>query len=196
MKTNEIESNIMYGINEVISEFQSNPYTYLFESDIQCAVFSALRKRLPLSIQIPAKKNDRQAYEVRLVYSEYKSKIDIVCLDSEAISHKNITDFHQYNGNDTYIYNLPLLAGIELKYSSMGYFKGYDILQKDFKKLSTIDEIKNRLAICFFQTEEQALPLFEDMKKRTAVKSMAKIEKIYGRYAVSPSEIYYSNEQE
>ena len=56
MKTNEIESNIMYGINEVISEFQSNPYTYLFESDIQCAVFSALRKRLPLSIQIPAKK--------------------------------------------------------------------------------------------------------------------------------------------
>ena len=59
------------------------------------------------------------------------------------------------------------------------------ILEKDFKKLSSIGEIKNRLAICFFQTEEQALPFFEDMKKRTDVTSMERVEKLNGKYAVS-----------
>jgi hypothetical protein len=90
---------------------------FLFESDIQSALFGELRKNVPEKMKEAGSRGN--VYELSLICSDYgqhgmgSDKVDIVCLDAKQISHFKGTP---YKGFDVYIYHLPVLSGIELKY--------------------------------------------------------------------------------
>jgi hypothetical protein len=127
-----------------VGQFQKHPYHFLYERDIQCQMFAEMRSKIPESIPVP--RSEGEPYDLSLVYSEYGSRnsrdrIDLVCLNPDAIPKAHPALFGSQNGYDNYLYSLPILVGIELKYVQMGY-KGYSkssqhhtVLQVDHDKL-------------------------------------------------------------
>jgi len=183
-----MENQILHSINRIIEQFQKNPYQFLFESDIQCALFAELRKNIPEKFRIPSVTKEGLEYELELVYSEYRNKIDLVCLDLQRISFVNK---QSHNGDDTYIYELPLLVGIELKYVIMGYLKVKDVISvvhADYQKLLKLDDIQHRLAICFLQNDngKKTTRFYESMQPSDSPQSVQRIEKLDGKYVISP----------
>jgi len=84
-----IESQILYSIDCVIRSFRKSPYSFLYERDIQCALFSEMRSNIHGTVTVKGKAN-REEYPLELVYSEYSNrelkpseKIDLICLDAE-----------------------------------------------------------------------------------------------------------------
>jgi len=178
-------------INSVIKDFHENPFIFLYESDIQFALFSALRERINGNVEVPRTEGNK--YVLNLVYSEYLDKIDIVCIDPEEVSKLDPASLKQYKGYDTYIYNLPVLLGIELKYVWMGYKKGLNILKRDFLKLRTspkIGKIKNWVVLGFIQRNEEADSLLKDPDNQWRLSLITSVDHINNIYIITPSEIY------
>ena len=194
-RTIPIKNRIIKSINTVIQQFQSNPYEYLRESDIQCALFTELRKNIPEKIMVPRKIGNGQDFELNLIYTEYlyknlSNRIDIVCLDSTRIKEEHLETFKNLN---TYIYNLPVLVGIELKCCTMGYKKDFNYCNDDYQKLSKFEDIYNKLAIYFLQDDEGIDKLYEEMKNDNGeVKLISQIDHIDGKYVITPNEIWMS----
>ncbi len=119
----EIKASVLQAVNEVVTQFRTAPYAFLYESDLQCALFAALRSRISQQIEIPRKHSETtDAYRLTPVYSEYgvygsKSKIDIVCVDPV---RARTAPRETYGSQNVYIYCLPVLVAIEIKYSVMG----------------------------------------------------------------------------
>ncbi len=184
---------IFEGINAVIKDFQTNPYSFLYESDIKCALFSDLRKRICETVNVPMTAGGQ--YKLNLIYTEYHEKIDVVCLDPEEIAEEiNRGSFFPSKGkHDTYIYNLPILVGIELKYIWMGSKMGFNKLKQDCLKLSELSgfgkKIRNWLALCFIQREEEAEPFISDMEKTCEANDVMVVEQLDSFYVVTPDRI-------
>ncbi len=188
----ELTENILSAINKTIEEFQKNPYTFLYESDLQAALFTSLRGNLSYNIQIPITNGGK--YILNPVYTQYLDKIDIVCLDPITISQIPPESSNRY---DTYIYSLPIFLGIELKYVYMGYKMGFDILFKDFEKLSTPakqdikGKIKHWLVLGFIQRDEEALPLIKNAHTYCEeIKETKAIDVLNGIYMITHDKIY------
>jgi len=110
MNNEQIISHCINAINSIIKEFQENPYNFLYENDIQCTLFSELRKRITGHVEVPKRVGGK--YVLNLVYSEYLDKIDIACLDPRAPTKLDLSSLNQSEGYDTYIYSLPVLRNI------------------------------------------------------------------------------------
>lgn len=178
--------NILEGISHVIAEFQGNPYQFLFESDIQFSMMSALRQSVNNSITIPGR--NRAKYTVNCVNSEYYDRIDIACLDLATGATPPDTDTR----NDTHIYNHRILVGIELKYVFMGYRKGFEVLISDFEKLTqnpkNKDNVENWLVLGFLQRRKEGKPFIEDARGSATLHKVERVA-LNGIYIVSEEEI-------
>ncbi|HIF9499001.1 TPA: hypothetical protein ACX6SJ_003493 [Photobacterium damselae] len=82
--------------------FQSNPFRYLYESDIQGELFSRLRQAIPDTLRIAGGGNPLNEYEVSIVNSEYLSRLDIALLDVEIHPVRN------HKGFDIHLYDCPV----------------------------------------------------------------------------------------
>ncbi len=131
-------------------------------------------------------------YKLDLIYTEYLEKIDIVCLDPQGIAELSRASFSPNKGYDTYIYNLPILVGVELKYIWMGSKIGFNMLEKDCLKLSELEEVKkvkNWLALCFIQRKEEAEPFIDNMKQTHEANEVVVAEQLDTFYVVTPDRI-------
>jgi len=188
MKRHSIIYRSICAINSVIKNFQENPYNFLYESDIQCALFCALRNEITGHIKVPNTKTVE--HRLNLVYSEYLNKIDIVCLDPEAIVGLDPSLFRK----DTFIYNLPVFLGIELKYIWMHSNNGFNVLQNDYEKLTKIKEtIKNWMVLGFIQREKEIGPFIKDAKNYCQTIPLNSVEHLNDIYIITPKEIYACN---
>lgn len=194
MNSNSLTKHSIDAINSVIEDFQKNPFSFLYESDIQCSLFSALRDRICRQVDIPGTGGDK--YSLRLVYSEYLDKIDIACINPEAINKLDMSSLTQ-SGNgvyDTYIYNLPIFLGVELKYVWMGYRKGFQILENDFLKMTVNSahrkNIENWVVLGFIQRKEEANPFLKDAESRCSLILLDSIKHLNDIYIVTPNQIF------
>ncbi|MHB1479166.1 MAG: hypothetical protein ACYC2J_02390 [Acidithiobacillus ferrooxidans] len=148
MKTQVVEA-----LKTVILEFQENPYAFLYEEDIRATLFHEIRKRLSDEVAVTGTDGPEQEYRLRGVYCEYGKKLDIACLnmDSQIASEP-------YKGCDTFIYNIPVKIGIELKYRKMGDSFTFQESIKDYEKLKR-NNVTHCLAIAFVQNDKE-LPDF------------------------------------
>jgi len=117
VSTKDVERAAVKAANQLIGEFRSNPYAYLFESDLQMDLAARLREALPGSLHVPGMRGSSAGYELRLVYTEYLSKIDVACLSPDRVASER---FEPYGNWDLYLYEMPVHVGIELKYLKMG----------------------------------------------------------------------------
>ena len=198
------QSKVLEAVNELVRKFQKHPYRFLYESDIQCQLFTEMRSRIPESITVPSSKGER--YELSLVYSEYGSgnssdRIDLVCLNPDAIRKKDQASFISQGEIDNYLYSLPIFVGIELKYVQMGY-RGYSqankactVLQDDYEKLSNISRrLEHKLALCFFQSSREE-KYFDDKIATSGVcaKTVESIQEVDKAYDIGPERIRVVN---
>ncbi len=148
-----MKAQIFEALRVVIGEFQENPYAFLFEEDIRASLFYEIRKRIPEEMTVTGTGAPEQTYRLRRVYCEYAKKIDIACL--KPYSKASLT---RHKGTDTFIYNLPVEIGIELKYRKIGdRFSLRESIQ-DYSKLKDND-VTYCLALAFVQ-DENGLPDF------------------------------------
>lgn len=138
---------ILEALRVVTGEFQENPYAFLFEEDIRATLFHEIRKRIPEEMTVSGTGAPEQEYRLRRVYCEYNKKIDIACLKSD--SKASLT---RHKGTDTFIYNLPVEIGIELKYRKIGDRFSLQESIKDYNKLRNND-VTHCLALAFVQDE-------------------------------------------
>lgn len=192
MNSDSLTRHSLSAINSVIAGFQENPYTFLYESDIQSALFCTLRERINGSVEVPGTGGNK--YTLHLVYSEYLDKVDIVCIDPEKVRNLDRSSLRPYKGYDTYIYSLPIFLGIELKYIWMGYKKGFDILERDFLKLTKnsaqVGQIKNWVVLGFVQRNEEARSFLSDARSRCHLLLINSVDHLNHIYIVTPNEIY------
>lgn len=187
MPNASLKSSVLDSVNVVVNQFQENPYKFLYERDIQCALFSALRKGISETVSVP--RTGQGNYTLDLIYSEYGNKIDLVCLDHDAITKLDRENLPAYKSHDIYIYDLPILVAIELKYVTMGYLKGFNILEEDYTKISLLKRVKNSLALCFLQSDREAEAFYKDMARQSSATNISKIDCLNMVYAVSPTKI-------
>ena len=192
---NDLLIKLVKSTNEYISEFRENPYHYLLERDIQCALFSKLRNRINQKILV--KGINQPDYELNLINSEYLNSIDIACLDPEAINNLSSHDTPQENGKDLYIYHLPILLGIELKYIWMGQNRGVNIFLDDVVKFRKYNDVNNRLgewlSICFIQDEETVEKHLLKLSSSHSYDSVQNIGMLNEQYIVGPRNTYIVN---
>ena len=191
MDSDSLLRNSLGAINSVIADFQTNPYTFLYESDLKCALFTALRQRISGNVLIPGTGGNQ--YVLDLIYSEYLDRIDIACIDPEEIEKLDTSSLKQDKGYDTYIYSLPVFLGIELKYIWMGYKKGINILEQDYLKIAhnsvQIEKIKNWIVLGFIQRNEEADSFLNNVSNHCSLLPLAAVEHLNKIYIVTPDKI-------
>ena len=182
---------LLKSINDYISEYREIPYHFLLERDIQCALFSRLRNEVNKSLTIEG--INRKNYELNLINAEYLDNIDIACLDPDTIGNLKIADLKQENGNDWYIYHLPILLGIEIKYIWMGQDRQVNIFTKDVNKLKNSKFQKktaNWLSLCFIQDEKTEERHLRKLSRNHSYEAVPCINKTNEQYVVGPVNTY------
>ncbi len=173
--------------NELIKAFQANPYRYLFESDLQADLLIRLRSRIAGELHVPRTEGD-DPYRLGLIYSEYNGKIDIACLDPMALPDGLVK---QHKGFDTYIYSLPVLIGIELKYRKMGDNLGFEACRRDRRKLRKLRDdgrVVHSLVLGFVQGVNDPDDFLRGVQEslRENVEDVTDLSPVY---VISPNEI-------
>ena len=157
MKNSEVLSKLISSINSFTNDFQNDLYGYLYENDIQCDLFSKLRKGVNGHIDVIG--INEVNYKLNLIYSEYLQSFDLCCLNPEGITKLTKEDILKHHkGHDDYLYfMLPVLVAIELKFLTgkrMGNFTSF--LQDENKlKLNIQDTHKGKIShwlnLCYLQ---------------------------------------------
>ena len=163
------------------------------ERDIQCALHAKLRNEINQQVNVVGV--NQPTYKLNLINSEYLNSIDLVCLDPSGIENLSIENAKkkQEHGQDWYIYHLPVLLGIELKYIWMGQTRGVKIFTDDVKKLKESTGVANWLSICFIQdklTEEKHLL---KLSKHQTYKPVQRISDCNNQYIVGFKNTYLVN---
>lgn len=143
-----------HSILAMIKEFQSGPYRFMYESDIQFSLASKMRSAIPEVIKVKGTGHPLAEYELAIVNTEYGSRVDISCLDVE----QNAVIPPTHKGRDIHVYQQPLLVGIEIKYLKLGDTFGFQKCIDDDKKLTKLN-VPHRYVLGFIQNE-QAVDLF------------------------------------
>ncbi|PKY10453.1 hypothetical protein B1757_10185 [Acidithiobacillus marinus] len=144
-----MDKRVLDSLWVVIEEFRENPYAFLYEEDIRATLFCEMRKRMPEMIKIKGNSAPEAEYQLREVYCEYGTKIDIACLDTEAEISRD-----KHKGYDTFIYGIPIKVGIELKYRKIGDSFSVQESVKDYEKLKEAG-VAHCLALAFVQDENK-----------------------------------------
>lgn len=155
MDQGRIKIAALEAVNGVVGRFKRNPYNFLFEADLQADLLMQLRNKISGTVTVPRLSDPGGTYDLSLVYSEYGKRIDIVCLDAAQVPHRD--ELERFKGFDTYIYDLPVLIGIELKYLKMGDRFDFEACAMDYQKLKNL-RVKFPLVLGFVQEEENVLP--------------------------------------
>lgn len=171
-------------LKKLVKEFQNNPFGFLYKTDLRSVLCSEMRNKINEKILVP--KTGGGYYDLNTVYSEYLNKIDVACLDGEQIEKIKPGDLVQHRGYDTYIYDLPVYVGIEIRYFWMGSKSAHiNTLLGDKKKLTedstTKDKIKHWIVLAFFQRQKE-FDLFKrsfDAKKLERVDAIQKLDRIF-----------------
>ena len=203
MSNAKICAVVINTINDFVHHYQSCPWQYLIERDIQSDLFSRLRSQVgkPLHPMPKPKPEIEQKWEdkkiiVNSVVSEYNprdlpehrsKRVDIVCLDPEKCNNPLVP----WNGNPNHtnwVYSLPALIGIELKHFWAGTNRGYQDLIKDMDKMRML-KIEKRIAIGFVHTASFFDNSWKLIKKQHKEKArlIGEITKEGAIYLVSPS---------
>lgn len=140
---------VQNSVESIIREFQDNPYAFLYEEDIRATLFCTLRNRIPGRRVVQGNGKPENEYCLRSIYCEYGGKIDIACLKPGQVEEHRAS----HKGFDTFIYNLPVEIGIELKYRKIGDTFMADKALADYYKLVRIG-VENALVLAFIQSEQ------------------------------------------
>ena len=144
-----MRAEVQESVESIIQEFQDNPYAFLYEEDIRATLFCKLRNRIPGRRVVHGNGKPESEYCLRSIYCEYGGKIDIACLKSGQTEEHRAS----YKGFDTFIYNLPVEIGIELKYRKIGDNFMVDKALADHHKLVRLG-VENALVLAFIQSEQ------------------------------------------
>ena len=129
-------------VNDFITFFQnSSKMLFLYESDVQADLLVRLKKRIPpLSFSKIEGKDVDNVYQLTLITSEYPVGIrfDLVCINPYMV--EDYVKYHAQEKLESKINNifweLPLLFGIEAKFSSYGTDGSRsEGIHEDYKKL-------------------------------------------------------------
>jgi hypothetical protein len=183
----ELLKSLLEAVNEYITEYREMPYHFLLERDVQCGLFSRLRNEINRSLTVEG--INRENYELNLINAEYLDNIDVECLDPETIGSLKIDDLKQENGNDWYIYHLPILLGIEIKYIWMGQDRPSSFFTSDankFKNSKFKKKTANWLSICFIQDEKTEERHLRKLSRSHSYEVVPYIDKLNELYVVGP----------
>ena len=195
MNNSEVLSKLLTSINSYTNDFQNDLYGYLYENDIQCALFSKLRLDINGHINVIGINED--SYKLNLIYSEYLQSFDLCCLNPEDISKLAKEDIlKSHKGHDDYLYFLlPVLVAIELKLikgKRMGNFQSF--LQDEEKLKKSIQEwhkgkISHWLNICYIQYDDVIDFHIEGLQTTHIIDVVDEIE-IDCSYAITPTRVF------
>lgn len=160
--SDEIYQALVESIGETVEAFQKQPYRYLYESDLQADLFANSRKYLPHTINIKGTGQPSDSYDISIVHTEYASRIDLVCLDPVA---SQFVEPKAHKGIDTYIYGLPVLVGVEIKYKKLGDKFGIEGCFSDLEKLDSLKKKKQcqiAIVLGFIQNEKDVDSFFDN----------------------------------
>jgi hypothetical protein len=188
----QIESSIRAFIH---NEFQFNTFDFLYEADIQCALWSRLKNDVDIKIRWEIedeeviKKIGRRFIETSIVKAEYAQNrydIGIIRLDSKNFLNKG-------ERLENIFWNQKLLLAIELKYLIYGYNPN-QILNKflaDRKKMSKElgNSIESGLALLFVQVGNP-LEIYGKKLKPAPIEGFELSANYVRGYIVGSKEIY------
>ena len=195
MDNSLILKTLLASINNFTGSFQNDLYGYLYESDIQCALFSKLRRDINGHVKVIGINKDE--YKLNLIYSEYLQSFDLCCLNPESIAKLTKDEILQaHEGHDDYLYFLlPVLVAIELKFIK-GKRKGnfHSFLQDEDKLVNNIKDthkgkITHWLNICYLHDDSVMDFHIEGLKNTHSINNVDKID-IDCSYAVTPSRVF------
>ena len=178
-------------INLFCHEFKDNPYDYLLESDVQCALFSRLRNDINQRVKVVGL--NKEFYLLNIVNSEYLDRFDICCLNPEEISSIRKSDVTKHKGNDDYIYQLPTLLAIELKFIWARQRRNFEVFTSDAVKINKSkfnSNVSNWLTICFIQEQESADWQIEYSDPDYKITEIQNISELNSSYIVAPEATY------
>lgn len=159
LSNNHTLESVNSEVLKFIRLFQSNPFRYLYESDIQGELFSRLREAIPGTLTIAGEGRPHHEYVVSVVNTEYLSRIDIACLDIEKAAHHKPRN---HKGFDMHLYDIPVYTGIEIKYRKLGDRFGLDSCLSDLKKLQDLN-IPHPVVLGFIQSESDVEAFFSNL---------------------------------
>ncbi len=163
--------------------FQSNPFRYLYESDIQSELFSRLRQAIPDTLRIAGGGNPLNEYEVSIVNSEYLSRLDIALLDVEKAPFHPVRN---HKGFDIHLYNCPVFIGIEIKYQKLGDHMGLEACFRDMAKLRNLN-IPTPVVLGFIQIESDVRLFFRNAPETAHFREVNIDSVIGGINIISPN---------
>ncbi len=181
-----IKTAIKTCIAELVSGFQRQPYTFLFESDLQATLYENLCSRISEPVEVPGTGYPEHSYKTVIVHTEYWKRIDIVCLNPES---EQWSKTRTYKGSDVHIYELPILVGVELKYRKMGDPFGLSSCLADFEKLD-IEGIQFPVVLGFLQNRSYEDSFFAGMSLRYDCKEVSDIEPFGSVHVISPRKVW------
>ena len=187
----QIIERALLSIDLFCHEFRDNPYDYLLESDIQCALLSRMREGINKHVEVVG--INRESYSLNVVNSEYLDHFDICCLNPEEISVIAKSDVKQNKGHDDYIYQLPTLLALELKYIWAKQRKSFDIFTSDVSKIHNSkfnDRLTNWMTICFIQHQDSADWQIKYSDSNYKIAEVNKIADLNASYIVAPESTY------
>lgn len=156
-------------IVDLIADFQSNPFDFLYEADIQAALFALARGRF-LSEKIemtggyhpPDCYPDGKAVRTTPVKCEYPSqhRFDIALIDRERVEPYDRARWLENKWKNDKFWGQPLCAAVEIKYMQLGDRRGHRAagLQSDLLKLQSYSENNPKfsgIALLFVQADKQ-----------------------------------------
>ncbi len=181
-----IKTAVKTCIDELVANFQRQPYIYLFESDLQADLYARLCSKLSKPIEVHGTGNPDYTYKTGIVHTEYWKRIDIVCLDPESEEWSKI---RTYKGTDLHIYELPILVGIELKYRKMGDVFGLSSCIADLKKLND-NEIQFPVVLGFLQNQSYEADFFSGYTPGWDYKEVPEIDPFGSVHVISPGIVW------
>ena len=187
-----IEVFAFSAVKKLIKEFQDNPFSFLYKTDLRSVLCSEMRNKLKEKILVP--KTNGGYYDPSPVYTDYLNKIDVACLYSEQIEKIKPGDLIQHKGYDTYIYDLPAYLGIVIRYFWMGAKSAHrDVILDHKKKLTedptTADKIAHWMVLCFLQREKE-FGIFKKTYDQEKLKQVDAVQKMDSVFIITEKEIY------
>ena len=187
----KIIERALFSINLFCYEFKDDPYDYLLESDVQCALFSRLKNDVNQRVNVVG--INKESYKLNVVNSEYLDRFDICFLNPEKISLIRKSDVQQNKGNDDYIYQLPTLVAIELKFIWARQRRSFDTFTSDVVKIKNSkfnSKISNYLSICFIQEQSSAEWQIKNSDPDYKITEVQRICDLNSSYIVAPEATY------
>lgn len=148
---------------------------------MQSTLFAKLRKDIDLYVDVEGIRN-KKIYKLNLIYSEYLQWFDICCLNMEEIEVIKDSPIYALNkGHDDFIYQLPVLLAIELKFikgSQTGNLQKFIQDEEKIMNSGYRDRIKNYLTICFIQSQEIENSILTINHQNSKLMKLIKLKKL------------------